>query len=170
MCGTCISLPFCRARLRIRFSVVSSRLISPLEYLPFLPFVALADDHHVLLALQDERVDVGGCDRRQASAAEVGKQVQPNPPLELVGRPPAVDGVFGLEIVCSFIEPNPIQLRVHRQAVRDVAFADLQQLDRVRFLGAAARFSDRAAVPVVLDPPDGAALVRHAHSRVSFLG
>ena len=57
-----------------------------------------------------------------------GKQVQPNPPLEFVGRPPAVDGVFGLEIVGRLVEPDPIQLRVHRQAVRDVSFADLQQL------------------------------------------
>ena len=31
--------------------------------LPFLTFVQLADDHHVFLALQDERVDVGGADR-----------------------------------------------------------------------------------------------------------
>jgi hypothetical protein len=29
--GTCVSLPFCRARFGIRFSVVSLRLISPLD-------------------------------------------------------------------------------------------------------------------------------------------
>ena len=63
--------------------------------------------------------------------------MQPNPPLELVGRPPSVDGVFRFEIVCSFIEPNPIQLRVDRQAVRDVAFAELQQVDRIRLFNAA---------------------------------
>ncbi len=33
MCETWVSFPFCRARLKMRFSVVSSRLISPLEYL-----------------------------------------------------------------------------------------------------------------------------------------
>jgi hypothetical protein len=94
--------------------------------------------------------------------------MQPDPALELVGRSAPVHGVLGLEIVRRFIEPNSIQLRVHRQAVRDVAFAELQQIDRVGLLTAMARLSDRSAAPVVLDPPDCAAFVRHAHSRFSF--
>ena len=98
-----------------------------------------------------------------------GQQVQANAPFELVRRSPAVDRVFGLQILGGLIEANSIQLRVHRQAMRDVAFTDLQQLNRVGFFGAAARFPDRPAVPVVLDPPDGAAFVRHAHVRFSFL-
>jgi hypothetical protein len=90
--------------------------------------------------------------------------MQSNPPLELVGRSTSVHGVFGFEVVCRFVEPNPIQLRVHRQAVRDVAFTEFQQIERVGFLAAVARLPDWPAVPVVLDPPDGAAFVRHAHS------
>jgi hypothetical protein len=131
---------------------------------PFFAIVVLAYDHHVLLALQDERVHVCRGNRGKAATAEIGKQVQPDPPLELVGRSTTVNGVFSLEIVGGFVESNPIQLRVHRQAVRDVAFVELQQIDRVGFLAAVARLPDRSAVPIVLDPPDGAASVRHAHT------
>lgn len=56
------------------------------------------------------------------------KQVQPDPPLELVGRSAPVHGILGLEIVRRFVEPNSIQLWVHRQTVRNVALAELQQL------------------------------------------
>jgi hypothetical protein len=52
----------------------------------------------------------------------------PDPPLELVGRSATVDGVFGLEIVSGFVESNAIQLRVHRQAVRDVASRSFSRL------------------------------------------
>jgi hypothetical protein len=90
---------------------------------PFLAFVIVADDHHILLPLQNERVHVGRSDRREASTAEVGEHVQSNPSLEFVSRSPSVHGVFGSEILRRFVEANPIQLRIHRQAVRDVAFA-----------------------------------------------
>ena len=81
---------------------------------PLLAAVVVANDHHVLLALQDERVHVGGADRREPSTAEVGQQVQPNPSLELIGRSASIDGVLGLEVLRRFIKPNAIELRVHR--------------------------------------------------------
>jgi hypothetical protein len=128
---------------------------------------ALAKHDHIGAPLQNERVDVGRCDRREPAPAEVRQEVQANAPLEFVRRPPAVDGVFGLQIFGGLIEANPIQHGVHRQPMRDVAFPDLQQLNRVRFFGAAARLSHRTPVTVVLDPPDSAALVRHAHCAFS---
>jgi hypothetical protein len=49
-CGTCIHLPFCRARFRIRFSVVSSRLIRRSSISA--PVVRpRRRDHHLLLPL-----------------------------------------------------------------------------------------------------------------------
>src|SRR5688572_14216122 len=90
--------------------------------------------------------------------------MQPDPRPEIVSRSAPVDGVLGLEVLRCFVEANSIQLRVHRQAVYDVAFPELQQGDRVGFFAAVARLPDWPAVPVVLDPPDGAASVRHAHT------
>jgi hypothetical protein len=71
---------------------------------PFLSIVALAEDHHVLLALQDERVDVGGRNRDEPPTFEVGEQMEPDSPLELITRAPAVDRVFGLQILGGFVE------------------------------------------------------------------
>jgi hypothetical protein len=99
--------------------------------LSLLTLIAIADEHHVLLALQDERIHVGRGDRCEASAAEGRKQMPSNLPFELVGRAAAIHGVFSLEIVRGFVESNPIELGIHRQSVRDISFADLQQLDRV---------------------------------------
>ena len=93
---------------------------------------------------------------------ECGCKCSRNSAFELVSRSPSIHGVFGLEIVGGFVEADSIQLRIHRQAMRDVAFAELQQIDRVGFLGAVARPPDWAAVPVVLDPPDSAAFVCEA--------
>jgi hypothetical protein len=84
MCGTCVSFPFCRARLKMRFSVVSSRLISPFETFRSRLVFALADDDHVGPSLQDERVDVSGCDRCEPAPTEAGEQVQTNTSLEFI--------------------------------------------------------------------------------------
>jgi hypothetical protein len=54
--------------------------------------------------------------------------VQSNPPLEFVGRTASVDGVLGLQILGLLVEANAIQLRIHRQPVRDVALADFNRL------------------------------------------
>jgi hypothetical protein len=41
---------------------------------------------------------------------------------DLVRRSASVHGVLGLEVVGGLVEANPIQLGVHGQTVRDVAF------------------------------------------------
>jgi hypothetical protein len=45
---------------------------------------------------------------------------------------------------CRF---EPLKLGITWQAVRDVAFAELQQIDRVGFLAAVTRLPDWPAVP-----------------------
>ena len=60
-----------------------------------------------------------------------GDQVQSNPPLDLVRRPPGVHRVLGLQIFRCLIEPDSIQLRVHWQTVLDVALSSFQQALRL---------------------------------------
>ena len=133
--------------------------------LPLGSFVAFAGGNHVSLTLQDERVDVWRCDRRQAPSAEVRGQVQSDPPLQFVGGASSVHRVLRLQIVRRLVEPDSIQLRIHWQAVLDVALSELQQLLGCRLLRAVRRLAHADAVLVVLDPPDGAAFVQRSHAR-----
>jgi hypothetical protein len=59
---------------------------------------------------------------RETPPTKEREQMQPDASRELVRRSASVHGVLSLEVAVGLVEANPIQLGVHGQTVRDVAF------------------------------------------------